>query len=89
MHGRRKGTHADKGLCDYCHKPFSREHFTLSRHIERHHKDQMENAEVLVPTRKDNFNSQIKKSQLEQYFTSQIPSHTKFEHEECMMICSL
>ena len=34
--------YADKAWCDYCHRPFSREHSTLSRHIERHHKDEQQ-----------------------------------------------
>ena len=48
VHTSKEKGYADKAWCDYCHKPFSREHFTLSRHIERHHKDQMKNAEASV-----------------------------------------
>ena len=53
--------YADKAWCDYCHRPFSREHSTLSRHIERHHKEKMKNAQGLssyVPNKRDHFNGQ-------------------------------
>ena len=48
VHTSKEKGYADKTWCDYCHKPFSREHSTHSRHIERHHKDQMKNAEASV-----------------------------------------
>ena len=47
VHTSKEKGYADKTWCDYCHKPFSRAHSTY-RHIERHHKDQMKNAEASV-----------------------------------------
>ena len=79
--------YADKAWCDYCHRPFSREHSTLSRHIERHHKDQMKNAEVsVVCSKQEKTILTAKKSQFEQYFTTQVPFLTKFEHDEAMKL---
>ena len=48
VHTSKEKGYADKTWCDYCHKPFSREHSTNSRRIERHHKDQMKNAKASV-----------------------------------------
>ena len=79
--------YADKAWCDYCHRPFSREHSTLYRHIERHHKDQMKNAEgSVVCSKQEKTILTAKKSQLEQYFTTQVPSLTTVEHDEAMKL---
>ena len=62
IHTSKEKGYADIAWCDYCHKPFSREYSTLSRHIERHHKDQIKSAEVsgicAAQETKDHFNSE-------------------------------
>ena len=69
----------DKAWCDYCFKSFSREHSTLFRHIEWHHKGQIKNEDSVVCVKKEKTILTAKKSQLEQYFTSQILPLTKNE----------
>ena len=91
----RSKEYANKVWCDYCHKPFAREHSTMSRHIERNHKDKVsevspvtnaDGSAVAVCSKKEKTISTAKKSQLEQYFTSQVPSLTKAEHDEAMKL---
>ena len=91
----RSKEYANKVWCDYCHKPFAREHSTMSRHIERNHKDKVsevspvtnaDGSAVAVCSKKEKTISTAKKSQLEQYFTSQVPSLSKAEHDEAMKL---
>ena len=61
VHTSKEKSYADKAWCDYCHKPFAREHSTLFRPIERNHKDQLKKElrlSSLFQKRKDNSNSQ-------------------------------
>ena len=77
VHTSKEKSYADKAWCDYCLKPFAREHSTLFRHFERNHKDQLKKEDSVVCSKKEQTILTAKKSQLEQYFTSQIPPLTK------------
>ena len=69
---------ADKAWCDYCHKPFVREHLNLLRHLQHFHKQQLSNScdqsDSSISRRN---NKQLSKAQLEQYFSSKVPPLTK------------
>ena len=86
VHTSKEKSYADKAWCDYCHKPFAREHSTLFRHIERNHKDQLKKEDSVVCSKKEKTILTAKKSQLEQYFTSQIPPLTKNEQDKAMKL---
>ena len=75
-----------KAWCDYCHKPFARERSTLFRPIERNHKDQLKKEDSVVCSKKEKTILIAKKSQLEQYSTSQIPPLTKNEQDKAMKL---
>ena len=86
VHTSKEKSYADKAWCVYCHKPFAREHSTLFRHIERNHKDQLKKEDSVVCSIKEKTILTAKKSQLEQYFTSQIPPLTKNEQDKAMKL---
>ena len=86
IHTSKEKSYADKAWCVYCHKPFAREHSTLFRHIERNHKDQLKKEDSVVCSKKEKTILTAKKSQLEQYFTSQIPPLTKNEQDKAMKL---
>ena len=54
VHTSKEKSYADKAWCDYCHKPFAREHSTLFRHIERNHKDQLKKEDSVVCSKNSN-----------------------------------
>ena len=78
IHRRRKGTQI-KAWCDYCHKPFSREHSTLSRHIELHYKDQMKHAKASVVC--DESNESVGQVNDEQRVCSSLHNTVKEEYD--------
>ena len=86
VHTSKEKSYADKAWCDYCHKPFAREYSTLFRHIEWNHKDQLKKEDSVVCSKKEKTILTAKKSQLEQYLTSQIPPLTKNEQDKAMKL---
>ena len=84
---------ADKAWCDYCHKPFVREHSTLLRHLQRFHKQQLSNScnqsDSSISKEKQQTTLKVKKAQLEQYFSSKVPPLTKAEHKNTIKLLAL
>ena len=84
---------ADKAWCDYCHKPFVREHSTLLRHLQRFHKQQLSNScdqsDSSISKEKQQTTLKVKKAQLDQYFSSKVPPLTKGEHENAIKLLAL
>ena len=79
VHASKEKSYADKAWCDYCHKPFAREISNFFRHIERNHKDQLKKEDSVVCSKKEKTILTAKKSQLEQYLTSQIPKMSRIK----------
>ena len=88
VHTSKEKEYADKAWCDYCHKPFAREHSTLFRHIERNHKDQLKKEDSVVCSKNEKTILTAKKSQLEHI--SNPASHMKLlAHAWCEIADSL
>ena len=71
--------YANKIWCDYCRRLYVREHSTLLRHLQRHHKEQLskpcgqrDSPFALACNEKQN-TLKAKRVQLEQYFTTKDP----------------